>query len=182
MQKVTQVELPRVEPFSPGDVLEVIATKYDGRVTFRWDARLVGWRGDLCILSMPKGTRIHSTKRGTYELATSAFFYLDRHKWFNIAVHADDENRMVFCYCNVAMPPQLGSAISYVDLELDIHVHPDLSFDVLDRDEFVRAVEAMHIPRSIQQRAESALEELKATISARGFPFGAPFGTEPPLR
>lgn len=171
--------MSKIEPFEPGATVEVIAKKYDGSVSFRWDATLDRWHRSLCVLSMPKGTPIHSRKRGTYPLSTRAFFYLDREKWFNIAVHADDDDRVLFYYCNVAMPPLIEGAISYVDLELDIQVGADLAFEVLDADEFGNAIEAMKIPTSIQSRAVSALEELKENISARVFPFGFPFGAPP---
>ena len=48
----------------------------------------------------------------------------------------DDGATRLF-YCNVNTPPAMeGDALTYIDLDIDILVEPDLSYQVLDLDDF----------------------------------------------
>jgi protein associated with RNAse G/E len=86
------------------------------------------------------------------------YYYLDR--WYNIFHIADASGRLKGWYCNVAEPATLDEAgVAFVDLCLDLFVHPDGSMTVLDEDEFAAASSCAHCDDDpIQARA--ALEAL----------------------
>ena len=103
--------------------------------------------------------------------------YLPLNSWHNIAVNSDDENGIASYYCNITMPPEVAKGrISFVDLELDLHVESDLSVHEMDRDEFNEAIVRMNIPAEIQDRAEHEIAALTEHIRRKAFPFGYPFG------
>ncbi len=66
------------------------------------------------------------------------FYYLDR--WYNIFHIADPSGRLKGWYCNVAQPAMIDEGgIAFVDLCLDLFVHPDGAMAVLDEAEFAAA-------------------------------------------
>lgn len=65
-------------------------------------------------------------------------YYPDRA--YNIFHIAAPDGRLKGWYCNVAMPAVFDErGISFVDLKLDVFVHPDGEARVLDEDEFEAA-------------------------------------------
>ncbi len=86
------------------------------------------------------------------------FYYLDR--WYNIFHIADSGGRLKGWYCNVAQPATLDDAgLAFVDLCLDLFVHPDGAMAVLDEDEFAVAVVSAHCAEDPVQ-ARAALQVL----------------------
>jgi protein associated with RNAse G/E len=75
-------------------------------------------------------------------------------------------------YCNVNVPPSFdGKVLRYIDLDIDILVAPDLSYRIVDEDEFVSNAARYQYPPRILEQAYQALEELVTLIEKRGFPF-----------
>jgi hypothetical protein len=71
------------------------------------------------------------------------YYYLDR--WFNIFHIADAAGVLKGWYCNVAEPATLDeTGVTFVDLCLDLFVHPDGAMMVLDEDEFASATSCAH--------------------------------------
>jgi protein associated with RNAse G/E len=75
-------------------------------------------------------------------------------------------------YCNVNLPPVIDeSSITYVDLDLDLIVRADFSYQILDSEEFEQHARIFGYPQEVQESAHKALTELISRIEARQFPF-----------
>ena len=75
-------------------------------------------------------------------------------------------------YCNVNQPPSFdGRVLSYIDLDIDVLVAPDLTYKILDLDDFGANARAYAYPDDVQLNARLALNELTALIEAGAFPF-----------
>ena len=71
------------------------------------------------------------------------FYYLDR--WYNVFHIADAHGELKGWYCNVAEPATLDAeGLSFVDMCLDLFVHPDGAMAVLDEDEYETAIARAH--------------------------------------
>ena len=80
--------------------------------------------------------------------------------WYNVFHIADPEGRSKGWYCNVTRPPDLtADTISYIDLALDLFVHPDGRYSVLDEDEFAEASAGIYDATDVEQ-ARRGLEAL----------------------
>lgn len=80
--------------------------------------------------------------------------------WYNVFHIADADGRRKGWYCNVTRPPTVDeSAISFVDLALDLFAHPDGSFAVLDEDDFAAASEQLYSSDDVAQ-ARLAIDKL----------------------
>jgi len=98
------------------------------------------------------------------------YYWLDR--WYNVFRFSRPNGELRNYYCNVNVPPSFdGKILSYVDLDLDILVAPDFSFQILDAQDFERNAEVYGYDDEIRANAQRALDELVAMIDKRSFPF-----------
>jgi protein associated with RNAse G/E len=97
------------------------------------------------------------------------FYYVDR--WYNVFHITDPEGHHKGWYCNVAQPAMLDDdGVAFVDMALDLFVHPDGRYAVLDEDEFAMAADV---------RARSALDELIELARHNTLPAPSPTGRRP---
>lgn len=75
-------------------------------------------------------------------------------------------------YCNVNVPPTFdGQILSYIDLDIDILVHPDLSYQILDMDEFEKNSALYNYSTDVRKNSRKAVEDLVRLIEMQEFPF-----------
>lgn len=85
---------------------------------------------------------------------------------------SDQGGKLTNFYCNINQPPRFdGRVLSYTDLDIDVLVAPDLTYRILDLDDFEANARVYAYPDEVQKRAHSALKELTELIEARAFPF-----------
>lgn len=150
----------------------VRACKFDGHEHRRWSAQLLRQEGSLIVLDayFPEEV-IHShlgtIARGTHSLE---YYWLDR--WYNVFRFAQPDGRLQSYYCNINLPPTLNQGIlEYVDLDLDIMVNPDHSFQILDAEDFEDNAKIYGYSDDLKLNATRAVDELIGMIKASEFPF-----------
>jgi uncharacterized protein len=157
------------------DAVIVRACKYDGTEHRRWHARLTGREDSLLVLYARFEEEIRHALLGTLRRGTLSveYYWLDR--WYNVFRFHEPTGELRNYYCNVNAPPVFdGRVLSYVDLDIDILVAPDLSFRIVDEDEFEANAAHFNYPAEVHERAQAALDELVSLISSRRFPFNHP--------
>ena len=146
--------------------------KYDGHEHRRWRARVARHEGSLLVLDAVFEEEIEHDLLGTIALGTvsTEYYWLDR--WYNVFRFSDANGELKSFYCNVNQPPQLnGRVLSYIDLDIDVLVAPDLTYKILDLDDFEANARRYAYPDHIQENAHRALNELTELIEAGAFPF-----------
>lgn len=146
--------------------------KYDGSDYRQWAGSLSRRDGSLLQLDAAFSIDVSHELLGQIRKGTQLveYYWLDR--WYNVFrfLHPDGSTRLF--YCNVSTPPKLdGQLLTYVDLDIDILALPDLSYEVLDADEFEINAARYGYAEEIKLRAQEAVDELKSMIEARVFPF-----------
>ena len=155
-----------------GSDIQVHVLKYDGREHRRWRARVAKREGSLLTLDAVFEEEIEHDLLGTIALGTisTEYYWLDR--WYNVFRFSDNNGRLKNFYCNINQPPSFdGRVLSYIDLDIDVFVAPDLTYKILDLDDFEANARALAYPEDVQANAHGALKELTALIEARAFPF-----------
>jgi uncharacterized protein len=144
---------------------------YDGRETWHWSGKLAE-RGDhvTVIDAVFNGP---PRDLGYMKLENTdlyhEFYYNDR--WFNVFQVFRGDGRMKGWYCNICRPALFsGNEISFVDMVLDVFVHPDGRYLVLDEDEFREKAEAIYSPED-EAKAREAVTELLEMVRHRRHPF-----------
>lgn len=128
--------------------------------------------GPLIVLDATFPEEVIHDLLGTIASGTRSleYYWLDR--WYNVFRFAQPDGQLRNYYCNVNVPPTFSDdVLSYVDLDLDILVDPDLSYRILDAEDFERNIEVYGYPAEVQANARQALEELVSMIETRAFPF-----------
>ena len=156
-----------------GAAIIVRVLKYDGAEYRRWSARVARREGSLIVLDAEFEFDVQHHLLGNIQRGTRTieYYWLDR--WYNVFrfLNADGSTRLF--YCNVNMPPTLeDDLLSYIDLDIDILVQPDLSYQVLDLEEFAANTERYGYSEGTKRQADAAVAELIKMIEARQFPFG----------
>jgi protein associated with RNAse G/E len=157
---------------SVGRTILVRASKYDGREHRSWSAQVLRLEGSLITLDARFSDEIIHEVLGTIATGTHSLEYYWLHRWYNVFRFAEPDGELRNYYCNVNMPPTFdGETLSYVDLDLDILVQPDFSYQILDADDFERNAQRYAYPAEVEANARRAVDELVGMIETREFPF-----------
>lgn len=154
------------------DSIIVSVLKYDGTEHRRWPARIAKTVGPLLVLDAVFDAEIQHDLLGTISSGTisTEYYWLDR--WYNVFRFSDPDRKLKNFYCNVNVPPHFdGRVLSYIDLDIDVLVEPDLTYKILDEDDFEKNARRYLYPEEVQANARRAVAELTTLIESRSFPF-----------
>lgn len=154
------------------DQVTVRVLKYDGSENRRWNTTVSRQDESLIVLDAQfeddvRHDLLGEIGRGT---RTIEYYWLDR--WYNVFrfLGRDGETRLF--YCNVNLPPVMsGDTLTYVDLDIDVLVQPDFSYQILDLEEFEQHAARFDYPAHVITGAHAALDGLISLIEMRQFPF-----------
>ncbi|HLI27461.1 MAG TPA: DUF402 domain-containing protein [Chloroflexota bacterium] len=153
-----------------GRTLYVHKLRYDRSPVFRWQARVLEQTPEHLLLAGRFGAPRRDLgyvvlERGDLFLE---WYYFDR--WYNIFQVYSAQGAPKGWYCNIGLPPeQADGDLYYVDLALDVFVHPNGRYLVLDEDEFA-TLKAHALRPEDAARAEAALAELCALVESGRLP------------
>src|SRR5438105_4202640 len=154
------------------DQISVRVLKYDRTEYRRWNAKLSQHNGSLLVLDAEFECDVQHDLLGPIKSGTRTieYYWLDR--WYNIFRFMNHDKATRLYYCNVNMPPSLkDNVLTYVDLDIDILVQPDFSYQVLDLDEFDSNARRYGYSEEVKGKARAAVGELVSMIESRRFPF-----------
>jgi protein associated with RNAse G/E len=126
----------------------------------------------LLVLEAVFDEKIEHDLLGTIESGTlsTEYYWLDR--WYNVFRFCDSNHSLKSFYCNINAPPIFdGEILSYVDLDIDVLVQPNFSYQVLDLEDFEKHSRLYSYPDDVLENAKRALSELIHLIETRAFPF-----------
>ncbi len=154
-----------------GQEVTINSRKYDQSIRRSWTARLVETKGALLIFAGLFDRDVDHPDLGLINSGTVSWEYYWLDRWYSIFRFHDPDGRLRNYYCNINMPPVFtGIALEYVDLDIDVVVWPDLSYKVLDLDEFEANAAIFEYPEKVQSRASAALDEVVALIEKGRLP------------
>jgi protein associated with RNAse G/E len=150
----------------------VSVRKYDGVEHRRWPARIARIEGPLLVLDAVFDEEIEHDLLGTISSGTisTEYYWLDR--WYNVFRFSDPDCQLKNFYCNINQPPVFdGRVLSYIDLDIDVLVAPDLTYKILDVEDFEENATLYAYSTDVQANAQRALSEVIELIESRAFPF-----------
>jgi protein associated with RNAse G/E len=152
--------------------IRVRVVKYDGTEHRTWAARVIEQTHSLLVLDAVFDEDIDHDLIGTIASGTvsTEYYWLDR--WYNVFRFSHPGGALTSFYCNVNMPPSFdGHVLRYVDLDIDVLVKPDFSYQVLDLEDFEANARTYDYPSDVRENAHAALAALIQMIETRSFPF-----------
>src|SRR5436853_4857123 len=156
-----------------GEPVTVRVLKYDGAEYRRWNAQLERRENTLLVLDADFEVDVQHYLLGDIQRGTRTreFYWLDR--WYNVFQFLENDGATRLFYCNINMPPMFeNSQLTYIDLDIDILVQPDdLSYHVLDLEEFEANAARYDYSDEVQKNAWDAVSQLISMIEMHEFPF-----------
>lgn len=150
--------------------------KYDKIIHRMWYATLIDHNDSQLTLMGEFQKEINHPQLGVIRRGTISyeFYWLDR--WYNVfRFHEPDGNLRNF-YCNINLPPIFqDNILDYVDLDIDLLVFADFSYQILDREEFEENSRKYAYPKQLCDKVEKSVNELISLIEAKSFPFNYKF-------
>lgn len=152
--------------------ITVRVLKYDGAEYRHWNAAIARRDDSLIVLDAEFEDDVEHPLLGKIKRGTRTIEYYWLHRWYNVFQFLEHGTTRLF-YCNINLPPEINPGLlTYVDLDIDILVQPDSSYQVLDLDEFATNAARYAYPEELKQRTHEAVAELITLIETRQFPFG----------
>lgn len=169
---MNRLSLMRILPDMIGSC-QVVTFKFDRRVHYTFPATLT-YRNDTVIrASYPIGTVIRHHTRGLdfiEKYDSEVWAWTDR--WYNVFVNRHADGSLYSFYCNIAMPAEiLLPEIRWIDLDLDVRIFADGRYELLDEDEFEEHRLKYGYPTDVQEKAQSAVQEILDLARRRQEPF-----------
>lgn len=160
---------------SSENIVQINARKFDNKIHRSWKCKIIERRNSLLVFVGEFAEEIIHKDLGIIKRGTISYEYYWLNRWYNIfRFHEPDGNLRNF-YCNVNAPPIFEDGIlDYIDLDIDVLVLKDYSYQVLDVEEFEYNSVKYKYPENVIEKAKKSLDELICKIEKRRFPFDFP--------
>ena len=146
--------------------------KFDGNIHRSWKCELIGRKDSLLVFVGEFVEEVSHPKLGLIRRGTVSYEYYWLDRWFNVFRFHEPEGDLRNFYCNINLPPKFqDSVLDYIDLDIDILVWKDFSFEVLDLDEFEENTKKFSYSNDLKLKVQESQGELIKMIERREFPF-----------
>lgn len=157
---------------SLNETITVNSRKFDGSIQRSWTCRLIKQNGPLFVFEGVFDFDVSHNDLGFIRRGTVSYEYYWLDRWYNVFRFHEPEGDLRNYYCNINMPPVFESGVlDYVDLDLDVLVQPDLSYRILDREDFEQNAKRFGYSDEIRVNVNAAMSDVIKLIEKRQFPF-----------
>ncbi|USK34430.1 DUF402 domain-containing protein [Bacillus sp. F19] len=157
-----------------GDNIQIHSYKHDGHIHRIWDETTVLKASQHCIIGGNDRTVVTESDGRTWITREPAICYFHTKYWFNVIGMIREDG--IYYYCNISSPFAWDDeALKYIDYDLDVKIFPDMTYIILDEDEYEYHRKKMKYPDVIDLILKSNLEKLLRWIRQQKGPFSAEF-------
>ncbi|MDF2557171.1 MAG: hypothetical protein K0R71_999 [Bacillales bacterium] len=157
-----------------GDRYQTHSYKHNGHIHRIWQESTVLKASQYIMIGANERTLVIEADGRTWITREPAIGYFHYQKWFNIIGMLRDDG--IYYYCNISSPFVYDEGtIKYIDYDLDVKVFPDMSYAILDEDEYAVHKELMNYPDELDKILHKNLEILIEWIETRKGPFAPGF-------
>lgn len=157
-----------------GNRIQIHSYKHNGKLHRIWENSLVLKGTDTTVILANDKTKVIESDGRSWITREPAICYFHSQFWFNIIGMIRTDG--IYYYCNIGTPFVCDQeALKYIDYDLDVKVYPDMTFDILDEDEYDEHKEQMGYPPIIDRILHQNLDNLIGWIRQRQGPFSPDF-------
>ena len=157
-----------------GDKLQVHCYKHDGQFHRAWHEAVILKATQYILITANDKTMVTESDGRSWWTREPAISYFHHQNWFNVIGMLRTDG--VYYYCNISSPYVYSEeTIKYIDYDLDVKVFPDMSYVILDEDEYEENREKMRYPKNIDYILKRNLELLIDWIKFSKGPFAPGF-------
>jgi len=170
---LTKVGLVMAIP-AVGEIVQIHSYKHNGRIHRVWQETMVLKSTNKVIIGANERTLVTESDGRTWLTREPSITYFHSELWYNIICMLREDG--VYYYCNMSSPFVFDhNAIKYIDYDLDVKVFPDMSYTLLDEDEYEEHRQLMNYPQVIDSILKANLQKLIQWVEQRRGPFAPDF-------
>lgn len=153
-----------------GRPVKIKSYKHNGQLHRTWQETTVLKATSTKIIGANDRTRVvESNGRSWLTREPAICFFYTKH-WFNVISMLRSDG--IHYYCNISSPfVYENQAIKYIDYDLDVKVFPDMTYTLLDEDEYEQHGKEMNYPGVMDKILWDSVDELTRMIRQRKGPF-----------
>ncbi len=153
-----------------GDSVYIQSYKHDGSLHRSWCKGLLIDKPKDTFVVVTDHTWVVESDGRRWLTKEPAICFLYEKRWFNVISMI--RRTGIYYYCNMASPSLYdGEAIKNIDYDLDVKVCSDMSYEILDEDEYQMHSRLMHYPQAVKRIIEDEMQKLIEMIKKREYPF-----------
>ncbi|MEO8650029.1 MAG: DUF402 domain-containing protein [Acidobacteriota bacterium] len=153
-------------------MITVNSRKIDGIIARHWDCRLLRVCGALIEAQGVFENEVDHAELGIIRRGTISHEYFWTDRWYNVFRFDEPDGTPRGFYCNICKPAEFdGRVLDYVDLDIDILVEPDLTYRIIDVEEYSVNANLMAYSDKLQTHVAAGLAACESHIKKGGFPF-----------
>ena len=157
-----------------GEIVQIHSYKHNGRIHRVWQETMVLKSTNKVIIGANERTLVTESDGRTWLTREPSITYFHSELWYNIICMLREDG--VYYYCNMSSPFVFDhNAIKYIDYDLDLKVFPDMSYTLLDEDEYEDHRQLMNYPPVIDSILKANLQKLIHWVEQRRGPFAPDF-------
>ncbi|MFC4388835.1 DUF402 domain-containing protein [Gracilibacillus marinus] len=163
-----------MDGLEPGKTIQIQSYKHNGQLHRVWDTTTVLKGSNNRVIGANDKTLVTESDGRTWITREPAICFFHVKYWFNVIGMLRDDG--IYYYCNISSPFVFeDGAVKYIDYDLDVKVFPDMTFTLLDEDEYELHKEQMNYPKVLDKILRNNLEHLIHWIRQRKGPFSPEF-------
>lgn len=157
-----------------GETIQIHSYKHNGHIHRIWEETTVLKGTNTVVIGGNDRTMVTESDGRTWITREPAICYYHSQFWFNILGMLREDG--IHYYCNLSSPFVFDDeALKYIDYDLDIKVFPDMTYVLLDEDEYEEHRKLMGYPDVIGKILKANMEKLIDWIRQKKGPFAPDF-------
>ncbi len=157
-----------------GVSMQIQSYKHNGHIHRIWNETTILKGSKHLIIGGNDRTIVTESDGRTWITREPAICYFHSDLWFNVIGMIREDG--IYYYCNISSPFAFDDeALKYIDYDLDIKVFPDMTFNLLDEDEYEFHKKLMNYPEEIDGILKENVAKLISWIRQRKGPFAPDF-------
>ncbi|RCW62833.1 nucleoside tri-diphosphate phosphatase [Saliterribacillus persicus] len=158
----------------PGAKIQIKSYKHNGNIHRVWDTTTILKGTSNVVIGANDKTIVTESDGRNWVTREPAICYFHAEYWFNIIGMLRDDG--IYYYCNISSPFVFEKgAVKYIDYDLDVKVFPDMTYILLDEDEYEVHRHEMDYPKELDGILWRNVEYLLRWIRQRKGPFSPEF-------
>ncbi len=157
-----------------GAKFQIHSYKHNGQIHRAWRESTVLKASQYILIGGNERTLVTESDGRMWWTREPAICYFHYQNWFNVIGMLREDG--IYYYCNLSSPYVYNeNTVKYIDYDLDVKVFPDMSYAILDEDEYALHKDMMGYPEKIDQILYQNMDQLIRWIETRKGPFAADF-------
>lgn len=153
-----------------GADVKIKSYKHNGSLHRVWDSSIILKGNEKVIIGANDKTIVTEGNGRSWITREPAICYFHAEHWFNIIGMLRNDG--IHYYCNISSPFVFeNNSIKYIDYDLDLKVFPDMTYNVLDEDEYEEHKIQMNYPKELDEILYRSIDQLIYMVHQRKGPF-----------